>query len=280
MLPACFITLPDRLAIAGNQEWRVNSATGGITQIQDPLVARQIKLGGNTLILNAVQAGNYFRFDAPISGAGGLVIRGAGTTFLSGVSTYSSGTLIDGGALTIAADNNLGNVVGGVSCRGGTLHTTGSFTTARAFALEAGTATFNTDAATTLILTTAIGGAGGLIKAGDGTLQLGGANGFTGETNIAKGILVLTGAGGIAASQRVVVDGVLDIAATTSGASLQRLSGAGDILVGPQPLTLTNANANANDTFSGKFSGTGHRHPHRRQRRALRGSLVHLRRVL
>ncbi len=65
--------------------------------------------------------------------------------------------------------------------------------------------------------------------------------------------LVLTGAGGIAQSSRVVVDGAFDISGTDAGASIKSLAGGGSVLLGGRTLTVTNAA----DTFSGGISGEG-----------------------
>ena len=44
--------------------------------------------------------------------AGGLIKTGAGNLILSGANTYILGTAINGGTITIVADNNLGNFDG------------------------------------------------------------------------------------------------------------------------------------------------------------------------
>ena len=65
--------------------------------------------------------------------------------------------------------------------------------------------------------------------------------------------LALSGTGSIAASSLVTDTGTFNIANTTSGASIQSLTGTGSVALGGQTLTLTNA---AN-TFSGVIGGTG-----------------------
>lgn len=90
--------------------------------------------------------------------------------------------------------------------------------------------------------------------AGAGSVTLSGVNTYTGTTTIDSGArLALSGSGSIAASSGVVDDGSFDISATTAGASIRTLSGAGSVVTGSRILTLTNAAG----TFSGVISGSG-----------------------
>src|SRR5690606_13975121 len=69
----------------------------------------------------------------------------------------------------------------------------------------------------------AIGGDGGGLHVGSGSLDLGGTNTYTGATMIAGGAsLALTGAGSIAGSSGVTVDGTFDIGGTDGGATINR----------------------------------------------------------
>ena len=87
--------------------------------------------------------------------------RGAGTTVLGGVNTYTGGTAVNSGTLQISQDANLGN--GGRAVAGrGTLATTASFNTARATTLGAGGGGINVAASTSFGMTSAIGGSGAL----------------------------------------------------------------------------------------------------------------------
>src|SRR6202041_1215320 len=94
-----------------------------------------------------------------------------------------------------------------------------------------------------------IGGAGGFTVSG-GSETLSGVNGYTGATSIGSGAtLALLGTGSIAASSGVADNGTFDISATSSGASVQTLSGIGTVVLGNQTLALTNAQ----DTFAGSI---------------------------
>ena len=80
-------------------------------------------------------------------------------------------------------------------------------------------------------------------------------NTYTGATQIASGTLKLMPGASIAESEKVIVDGVLDLSATNQNVYIQSLSGSGSLLStsAPNSLVITDAS----DTFSGVISGTG-----------------------
>ncbi len=89
-----------------------------------------------------------------------------------------------------------------------------------------------------------LSGTGGLFVNGggyNGTLNLSGANTYAGATLVNSGTLALTGAGSIANSANLIANGKFDISATTSGAAVTTLSGAGTIALGSKTLAVTNA---------------------------------------
>ncbi|CAI1174430.1 autotransporter outer membrane beta-barrel domain-containing protein [Serratia quinivorans] len=141
-----------------------------------------------------------------ISGTGTLTQQGAGTTVLSGNNSYTGKTTINAGALrtdvvdSIASSNEL-NINGGVfdlnsnnqrvnrlNGTGGEVHLNGATLT-----VNNATATDNT-----LFAGDIIDGSskGGLTKTGDGSLTLSGKTGWTGDTHIDGGELVLDGSNG------------------------------------------------------------------------------------
>ncbi|MDX8497990.1 autotransporter outer membrane beta-barrel domain-containing protein [Mesorhizobium sp. VK4C] len=122
-----------------------------------------------------------------LTGSSQLVKTDLGTLVLKGANSYSGGTAINGGTLQVASDGSLGAASGGLSLDGGTLHTTDTFTSARAVSIAAGGGTFDTNALTRLTLTGTVGGAGTLTKTDAGTLVLTGTNSYQGGTVINGG---------------------------------------------------------------------------------------------
>ena len=168
----------------------LNGTTLQVTGTAFNTTARSVTLanGGS---LDIADAGNTLEFTQAVSGSGGLTKLGAGTLALSGVNSYTGGTSVQGGTLSVAADNNLGSATGGVTLNGSTLRVTGTAfnTTARGIALGANGGSLDiADAGNVFTLAGPLGGSGAFTKLGAGTLIFGtGSNGYTGATTIAGG---------------------------------------------------------------------------------------------
>ncbi|WP_241392802.1 autotransporter-associated beta strand repeat-containing protein [Pseudomonas chlororaphis] len=188
---------------AGTLVLTADNSYGGTTTIAQGIL--QLGTGGTTgslgtgdVIDNATlvfNRSNTYSYGGVISGTGTVQQVGSGTTVLSGSNTYSGGTAINGGVLQVASDGNLGAAVGTLSLDGGTLSTTGSFSSTRATTLAGTGGTFDVAAATTLNLNGVLAGSGLLSKTNAGTLVLTADNSYGGITTIAQGTLQL-GAGG------------------------------------------------------------------------------------
>ena len=144
-------------------------------------------------------------FDGTISGAGVLRQYGSGTLVLSGVNTYSGGTLINAGTLSIAADANLGT--GALVIDGGTLQTTSTFSSGRPTTLSTKGGTIETVTGTTFTAEGGFGGEGALTKSGGGTLTLRGFNTYSGGTRIDAGTLSISNDANLGASSGAVTFG-------------------------------------------------------------------------
>ncbi|WP_200755222.1 autotransporter-associated beta strand repeat-containing protein, partial [Salmonella enterica] len=103
-------------------------------------------------------------FDNAISGSGQVVKSGDKTLTLSGINSYTGGTTISGGTLVASNVDALGS---------------GDVTDNATLELNTGGDFDN-----------AIGGTGSVVKSGDKTLTLSGANSYTGGTTISGGTLV------------------------------------------------------------------------------------------
>ncbi|KDC87325.1 outer membrane autotransporter barrel domain protein [Bordetella bronchiseptica MBORD668] len=128
--------------------------------------------------------GTTLQWMGDIGGAGALVKTGAGTLLLGGDSLYAGGTVVNAGTVQVFKDASLGG--GALTLNNASLASLGSFSTARAATLT-GNGTFDTATGTTLGWSGDIGGAGALVKTGQGTLVLGGDNQYAGGTTVNAG---------------------------------------------------------------------------------------------
>ncbi|WP_208738871.1 autotransporter outer membrane beta-barrel domain-containing protein [Phytopseudomonas daroniae] len=138
---------------------------------------------------------------AGIVGNGGIVKTEAGTLILSGANSYSGGTTIAAGTLTIYNDASLGDVSGDLTLDGGALSlvsSRGSATLEREIILGDNGGTFSLGSNQHMILDGEISGSGDLIKEGAGTLAItNAANSYSGNTLIHSGAISLENGGSL-----------------------------------------------------------------------------------
>jgi autotransporter-associated beta strand protein len=187
-------------------------------------------------------AGTYTVGGGPISGAATTLTKtGGGTAVLTAANTYGGGTALDGGILSVTADNNLGT--GPLTFNSGTLQITGSnaFSTSKAVTLNSGGGTLEVDNPAGAALAGSITGSGGLAKTGAYPLSLSGSNTYGGGTLLAAGQLNIN-YGGSGGTSSAIGTGTL----TISGGSIDN-TGSGDVT-----LSTNNAQAwNADFTYVG-----------------------------
>ena len=154
-------------------------------------------------------------------------------------STAKPNVILDGGTYQIASSGSESNSLY-ITRNNGTIDQNGASVT---FTNPIGDATSRAQGS----LTVANSSAGG-------SVTLSAYNTYSGATSINSGAtLALSGAGSIAQSSGVANSGTFDISATTSGATVQALSGSGAVALGSKNLSISNASG----TFSGAVAGTG-----------------------
>jgi len=224
---------------------------------------------------------------AGLGGSAALTKSGSGNLTLSGTSTYTGGTTVSAGTLTLGhATNTLANA-GAVTVSGGTLAVGSNADTIGALSISAGDITGSgtltassvsaTNASAAAISAVLAGTGTALTKSGNGTLTLTGSNTHTGATTVNAGTLQIgTGstAGDIGtvstanfvtvatgATLRFFRSGTIDY---KSSNRMRLVSGGGDIVIdggakffnyaGVTGTTGTGfAEANSWSTFSGRL---------------------------
>ncbi|ENL1538394.1 autotransporter-associated beta strand repeat-containing protein, partial [Salmonella enterica] len=258
-----------------------NSYTGGTTISGGTLVASNVEaLGTGDVTDNAtLELNTGGTFDNVISGSGQVVKSGDETLTLSGANSYTGGTTISGGTLVASnvealgtgditdnatlelnAGGDFANNIGGTGSvvksgdktltlsgtntyTGGTTISGGTLVASNVNALGSGNVTDNA----TLELSTGgdfannIGGTGSVVKSGDETLTLSGANSYTGGTTISGGTLVASNVEALGTGD-VTDNATLEL--NTGGDFDNAISGSGQVVKsGDKTLTLSGANS-------------------------------------
>jgi fibronectin-binding autotransporter adhesin len=133
-----------------------------------------------------------------IGGTGTLTKTGDGEARLLAINTYNGKTAVNGGTLSMAADNRLGAVVtaaDSITLDGGTLNALGTFTltTGRGIKLGANNGGLRVAPTFTLTYGGAISGTGNLTKDDTGTLVLTGNSTYSGTTALNAGVTRING---------------------------------------------------------------------------------------
>ncbi|HET6806959.1 MAG TPA: autotransporter-associated beta strand repeat-containing protein [Frateuria sp.] len=223
-----------------------NSYTGGTTINGGTLQGDASSLHGdihNNGTLDFVQATDA-SYTGVISGTGGLVKDGSGTLtitgnashhggttvndgtlVLTGANTYTGGTTLNGGTLQVASDASLGDAAGTITFNGGDLTVTHSMESNRDMVINAGNASITTLAGVTLTANGDMGGSGGLVKRGDGTLVVRGNNTFTGGTLVDGGVIKIDSGSSLGTGVIVLQGGMLQTVQTLGTGQTVLVSG-------------------------------------------------------
>jgi autotransporter-associated beta strand protein len=194
---------------------------------------------------------------AKIPTQGSLIKLGGGTLALTGTNTYSGGTTLACGTLSVSRDVNLGAAGAPLIFDGGILQITETAFSATARPITWGLAGGGldiADPANTFTLEQSLTGPGGLTKAGSGTLALAGTNTYTGGTTIAAGTLQVRGGQAIGDLSAVTLAPGATLALADSE-TIGSLAGQGRVALGAARLTA--GGDNMSTTFAGTIDGTG-----------------------
>jgi fibronectin-binding autotransporter adhesin len=221
------------LSIEGyaNTVGAVSLVSGAMTGTSGVLTGTSFDVRGGTI-------------SAIIGGFAALTKTTTGTVTLTAANTYSAGTYLNAGALSVGNNNQLGDPGGSLTFNGGTLRITGgtsnSFTAApRAIIWNDGGGGFDiADAANVFTLTQNLAGPGQLTKAGQGTLLVAGTIGSA-NISIQDGTLKLGGPNRLSTTSVVSISGtgILDFAGNNQTVGSLVFSG-GSINTGIGTLSL------------------------------------------
>ena len=195
---------------------------------------------------------------------GGLLQNGAGTLSLakngpsllalSGINTYSGGTVLSGGTLDVTNAASLGASSGAVTIGPATLEVSGAFASARNISLSSSAAAISVDATQSYTNSGIVSGNGGLSLTGQGLVTLSGINTYTGGTKITAGTLQVgdgavssgslgSGAVAIVANTALLFNGApggsVTVGGVISGSGSLTESGGGTVVLGNGANTFT-----------------------------------------
>lgn len=184
---------------SGTAKYLEYGTYGDIVTFDDTALNPTVDLG--TTVVPAVLIANN-NVSYTISGAGSIggstafTKNGTGSLSLLTANTFTGGTVINAGTLSIANDNALGAASGSVTLAGGTLQLGNTVSSARSLTLNANSSISVLGSASAL-WSGILSGSGGLTKADAGVLTLSGANIYTGPTVVSGGTLDVTTGGSI-----------------------------------------------------------------------------------
>ncbi|MGA2066341.1 MAG: autotransporter-associated beta strand repeat-containing protein, partial [Thermoguttaceae bacterium] len=253
------------LVLTGNNTYSGGTTVGGTLQVGTGLSGQDGSLGSGTVANSGALVYNLYGAQTAayaVTGPGSLTMTGPGTLMLTNTnSNYGGGTTLGSGILNFAANS----LPGSITFAGGTLQwATGNAQDISGQIAAVGngySAVLDTNGNNNVTLSNAIGGLGGLTKAGAGTLTLAAANTFSGNTLVSGGTLAL---GNAAALQNSTLDtsgsGTLGFAGGLTATTLGGIINGGNINLtnaNSAPVALSVGNNNHSTTYSGVLSGSG-----------------------
>ena len=205
-------------AVTAGQDTTFSGASVGFTST--------LNNNGNNLTINDTSTTAQSYINGVLSGAGSLTKTGLGTLKLNnGANSFTGATYINGGVLSLGANNALASTVSVNVSPNDTFDLAGYndtvplLTGSGLVTLGAGVLTINNAANVNDAFSGSISGSGQVVKTGTGVLALSGASSYSGGTAIQQGVISLTSNTGLGAplSQQLQTSGVVTV---SSGAEL------------------------------------------------------------
>ena len=219
-----------------------NTYSGGTTVNAGRLVVGNGGTTGSIVGNVTVQSGAAFgvnRSDTytlpnAISGAGGFVQLGTGTTIFNTAQAYAGDTTISAGTLQIGNGGVAGSLASTTIVDNATL----AINKSNSYGLAAN-----------------ISGTGGLNQIGGGTTSLTGANTYAGSTNVTAGILRAGASGAFSPNSAFNIGSLGTLNLSGFDQTIGSLAGSGAVLL--STAILTTGNDNTGTTYSGGIQGAG-----------------------
>jgi autotransporter-associated beta strand protein len=221
------------------------SISGGSLQIGAGTTSGSINADVNDNAALVFDHSDTVAFTRVIAGSGSVTQLGSGTLALSGSNSYTGGTILRAGELSIGTQSNIGGASTSMTFSGGILQIIGtSIPNLDSHTLN--NTTFNggfdePGSNDQLVVSQALSGPGSLTKIGFGSLILTGSNSYSGTTTISSGTVQVgnggagarIGTGTISDSTALVFNhsGSLTVSANITGAGSVTQTGTGLLLL-------------------------------------------------
>ena len=191
-----------------SQDSNLGASTGGLSLDGGTLenIASFTLGAGRTVTVGAYSgtgtlsndAGTTLTVNSTVTGTGGLIKTGAGTTVLAGLDQYTGSTTVSAGTLQLSGTGSFGNGTRQLSIAGGATASLNGVNSSAGSINGAGNITLGSGTLTTGASNAAdsfsgvISGTGGLVKVGTATQTLSGTNLYTGGTTVNSGTLAIS----------------------------------------------------------------------------------------
>lgn len=218
-----------------------------------------VRVVPSTVLFNSSQAYSLTGAGG-IDGAVAVAVNNTGSVFLGTSNSYTGGTLINGGTLSITNDTALGTNTGGVTLAGGTLQFGANATSSRALTVTANS-TVGVAAGSTVQFSGSVTGTANVTKSGDGELNLATPNALSVVASVGAGTVKLSNAN--AATNGNVgpnIDNGLVFNSGIGTFNVGGLNGAAILNLADtalSPVTLSVGANNSSSTFNGALTGAG-----------------------